>query len=270
MADDTKSPLPSAPPTGANPAATPHVTPKPAGAAEAATATAAAATGAAPRPAAARPPAAAAAIPDLAGRTTTVASPGGSAAKAAPAPAAAKPAAAATPGRDPDDTSPLLTRRAWIGLAWGAFSAASAAALAATGRFMFPNVLNEPPQQFKIGFPNEYGMGVDERWKEKFGIWVVRVAEDIVQHASGFYVLISTCTHLGCTPNYLLAENKFKCPCHGSGFRLTGINFEGPAPRPLERARVVLADDGQILVDKSRHYQYELGQWIDPEAFLKA
>jgi cytochrome b6-f complex iron-sulfur subunit len=32
----------------------------------------------------------------------------------------------------------------------------------------------------------------------------------------------------------------------------------------------VLADDGQILVDKSRHYQEELGQWIDPESFLKA
>ena len=90
-----------------------------------------------------------------------------------------------------------------------------------------------------------------------------------LSHASGFYVLISTCTHLGCTPNYLAAENKFKCPCHGSGFRLTGINFEGPAPRPLERARLVLAEDGQILVDKSRHFQFELGQWIDPESFLK-
>jgi cytochrome b6-f complex iron-sulfur subunit len=198
----------------------------------------------------------------LQGKTTTAAA----ASTKAPAPAAA--AAATT--RDPDDTSPLLTRRAWMGLAWGAFSAASAAALAATGRFMFPNVLNEPPQQFKAGFPNEYGMGVDERWKEKFGIWLVRTPDDVAAHASGFYALISTCTHLGCTPNYLAAENKFKCPCHGSGFRLTGINFEGPAPRPLERARVVTADDGQILVDKSRHFQYELGQWTDPEAFLKA
>jgi cytochrome b6-f complex iron-sulfur subunit len=226
----------------------------------------------APKPApaaaahAAKPPAprpAPAPIPDLAGKTTTAASAGGAAA-AKPAPAAA---AAAT--RDPDDTSPLLTRRAWIGLAWGAFSAASAAALAATGRFMFPNVLNEPPQQFKAGFPNEYGIGVDERWKEKFGVWLVRTPEDIVAHASGFYVLSVTCTHLGCTPNYLSAENKFKCPCHGSGFRTTGINFEGPAPRPLERCRVVMADDGQILVDKSRKFQYELGQWTDPEAFLK-
>jgi cytochrome b6-f complex iron-sulfur subunit len=260
----------SAPPTGANPAATPQQTTTPAArpaAAPGAAAPAAAARPAAPvaaaRPVAPRPPAAP--VPDLAGKTTTAASAGGAAARVATAPAGAP---AST--RDPDDTSPLLTRRAWIGLSWGAFAAASAAALAATGRFMFPNVLNEPPQQFKAGFPNEYGMGVDERWKEKFGVWLVRVPDDIDQHAAGFYALISTCTHLGCTPNYLAAENKFKCPCHGSGFRITGVNFEGPAPRPLERARIVLADDGQLLVDKSRHFQRELGQWTDPEAFLKA
>lgn len=221
-------------------------------------------SGHAARPAAPRPPAA---VPDLSGKTTSAASAGGAAAKI---PVAPKLAAATATGRDPDDSSPLLTRRAWIGLAWGAFAAASAAALAATGRFMFPNVLNEPPQQFKAGFPTEYGMGVDERWKDKFGIWIVRTPDDIVQHASGFYALITVCTHLGCTPNYLPAENKFKCPCHGSGFHLTGINFEGPAPRPLERARIVLADDGQILVDKAKHFQFELGQWTDPEAFLKA
>src|SRR5689334_12503667 len=109
MADNTKSEpvLPSAPPTGANPAATPHVQPKPV-ADEAATAAAAATTGARPVPPAAgaaagatahtarptpapRPPAAA--IPDLAGKTTNVASPGGQAARAvtaAPAAAAAK------------------------------------------------------------------------------------------------------------------------------------------------------------------------------------
>jgi cytochrome b6-f complex iron-sulfur subunit len=247
LADDTKPDQPAVPPP-AKPAA-PAAAAPPAAAAHAA------------KPVA--PPKPAPVIPDLAGKTTNAASPGGQAARVA-APAAAK---AAT--RDPDDTSPLLTRRAWLGLAWGAFSAASAAALAATGRFMFPNVLNEPPQQFKAGFPNEYGVGVDERWKEKFGVWLVRTTEDIEQHAAGFYALSVTCTHLGCTPNFLSAENKFKCPCHGSGFRITGVNFEGPAPRPLERVRVVLADDGQILVDKSRHFQRELGQWTDPEAFLK-
>jgi cytochrome b6-f complex iron-sulfur subunit len=256
MAEHIKPEIPSAPPTGANPAATPQHRPVPGGD-EPATAAAAAATGAVPRPAPAPRPAAPPArpAPDLAGKTTT---------------AVAAKASAAGAAVEADDTSPLLTRRAWIGLAWGAFSAASAAALAATGRFMFPNVLNEPPQQFKAGFPNEYGTGVDERWKEKFGIWLVRTPEDVDLHISGFYALITVCTHLGCTPNYLSAENKFKCPCHGSGFRISGVNFEGPAPRPLERARIVLAEDGQILVDRSRKFQRELGQWSDPEAFLPA
>ena len=267
MSEETKPPTPApvvTPQTGepTKAAANPAATPAPAAAAPAA-------AHAAPKPAAPRPPAAP--IPDLSGKTTSGASIGGQAARAA-APATAA-AAAAT--RDPDDTSPLLTRRAWLGLAWGAFSAASVAALAATGRFMFPNVLNEPPQQFKAGFPADYGMGVDERWKEKFAIWLVKVpSEDIAPYqgptGAGFYALITVCTHLGCTPNYLSAENKFKCPCHGSGYRLTGINFEGPAPRPLERARIVLAEDGQILIDKSKHYQAELGQWADPEAYLKA
>jgi cytochrome b6-f complex iron-sulfur subunit len=210
----------------------------------------------APVPPAAAPPAKPAPPPaptvNLAGKTTTAAA-----------------GAAKVSTRDPDDTSPLVSRRAWLAMAWGAFSAASAAALAATGRFMFPNVLNEPPQQFKVGLPSDFGLGVDERYKESNGVWIVRTNDDMVQRASGFYVLNTTCTHLGCTPNYLAAELKFKCPCHGSGFRTTGINFEGPAPRPLERNRIVLAEDGQILIDKSRKFQYELGQWIDPEAFLR-
>jgi len=62
--------------------------------------------------------------------------------------------------------------------------------------------------------------------------------------------------------------NKFKCPCHGSGFFKTGINFEGPAPRPLERYKIILADNGEIIVDKMVKFQQEKGEWSDPESFL--
>jgi cytochrome b6-f complex iron-sulfur subunit len=82
------------------------------------------------------------------------------------------------------------------------------------------------------------------------------------------YALQTICTHLGCTPSWLEAEQKFKCPCHGSGFYKDGINFEGPAPRPLERYAIRIADDGQLEIDKSRQYQEELGQWADPESFV--
>ena len=120
--------------------------------------------------------------------------------------------AAGPSGHAADDLVPLMTRRHWIGLAWGAFTAASAVALASSGRMMFPNVLNEPSQHFKAGFPAEYGVGVDERWKDKFGVWLVRTAEDLVHDDSGFYALIAVCTHLGCTPNYLAAEQQIQVP----------------------------------------------------------
>src|SRR5262245_8377844 len=116
---------------------------------------------------------------------------------------------------------------------WVAFSGAAASSLVATARFLFPNVLFEPPQSFKAGFPSEYNVGeVDVRWKDAFGVWIVREPDQ-------FYAIIAVCTHLGCSPNWLAAENKFKCPCHGSGFYMSGMNFEGPAPRPLARARKV-------------------------------
>ena len=47
-----------------------------------------------------------------------------------------------------------------------------------------------------------------------------------------------------------------------------GINFEGPAPRPLERLKIALAPDGQIIVDKSKKFLGEKGQWNDPGAKL--
>jgi cytochrome b6-f complex iron-sulfur subunit len=154
-------------------------------------------------------------------------------------------------------------------LAWAAFAASMLAAATATGRFMFPNVLFEPPATFKAGLPDEIQPGqVDERFKQRFGVWLVRDV-DPATGASGIYALSTVCTHLGCTPNWLETEQKYKCPCHGSGYYKNGINFEGPTPRPLERYAISLAEDGQILVDKNRKFQYEKGEWINPQSFLR-
>jgi cytochrome b6-f complex iron-sulfur subunit len=181
--------------------------------------------------------------------------------------AAAGPASAAKPASG----GKLIPRRSmisWMTLAWAAFGASMLAAATATGRFMFPNVLFEPPPTFKAGLPDELQKGVvDERFKSK-GVWLVK-DNDVVTGALGIYALSTVCTHLGCTPNWLDGEQKFKCPCHGSGYYKNGINFEGPTPRPLERFAISLADDGQILVDKSHKFQYEKGEWINPQSFLK-
>jgi cytochrome b6-f complex iron-sulfur subunit len=182
-----------------------------------------------------------------------------------------KPAAQETPREEPGKVlvrAPLrgeITRRSLfsvLSLSWVTFAAASAAFTGALTRFMFPNVLYEPPMEFKVGYPPDFSVdAVDERFKATRGIWIVR-------EAAGFYCLSTTCTHLGCTPNWLSAEEKFKCPCHGSGFQKTGINFEGPAPRPLERYKITLAEDGQILIDKNTKFQEEKGQWTLEGAYL--
>lgn len=112
-------------------------------------------------------------------------------------------------------------------------------------RFFFPRTLFEPSTKFRIGYPSDFGPGVDERFKQSHRIWVVRRPDRL-------FVIFGKCTHLGCTPNWIESENKFKCPCHGSGYDIEGRNFEGPAPRPMDRAFVELDAEGQIVVDTSR------------------
>lgn len=157
-----------------------------------------------------------------------------------------------------------MPRRDFLSImAWAATWASVLGAIVASVRMMFPKVLFDPPMTFTAGLPEEYQVGeVSERWKKRYRTWIIRTEE-------GFFALSAKCTHLGCTPNWIETEGKFKCPCHGSGFDPEGVNFEGPAPRPLERFRIALSEDGQILVDKSRLFRQEAGEWKHPDAFLR-
>jgi cytochrome b6-f complex iron-sulfur subunit len=153
-----------------------------------------------------------------------------------------------------------------LAVGFGALSATIAAWSLGTVRFMFPNIRREPPSQFTVGRPDQFAPGqVEEKFKAQFGVWIVNTEYKGEQQ---IFALKSVCTHLGCTPNWLEAEQKFKCPCHGSGFYKDGINFEGPAPRPLERYAVSLSAGGEVQVDKSRTFQEEMGQWKDGASFI--
>jgi cytochrome b6-f complex iron-sulfur subunit len=150
--------------------------------------------------------------------------------------------------------------------AWAAVAAFLTAWFLAFFRFFLPRTLFEPATSFKIGYPADYGLGVDTKWQQKYRIWVDRTPDRI-------FVIYARCTHLGCTPDWKPSENKFKCPCHGSGYDSEGVNFEGPAPRPMDRARLQIAPDGQIQVDVSRLYQWPKGQpsqFNDDGAYLPA
>jgi len=181
------------------------------------------------------------------------------AAPAAPASAAAKPAAKSSKG---DSAAPpdKMRRRVIWGMIYGYLGINFLMFL----RFFFPRALYEPNTVFNIGYPSDFGIGIDQRFLMTNRVWVVREPDRI-------FVIYARCTHLGCTPEWKSSENKFKCPCHGSGYDSEGVNFEGPAPRPMDRARVELAPDGQIVVDVSELFEWPKGQpshFSDPGSYL--
>jgi len=131
-------------------------------------------------------------------------------------------------------------------------------------RFFFPRTIFEPKTMFAIGAPTDFGIGVDTKFQKSQRIWVVRNTERI-------FVISAICTHLGCTPDWKESEQKFKCPCHGSGYDPEGVNYEGPAPRPMDRAHIELSPEGEIIVDTSVTYRWEKGkesQFDNPGAYI--
>lgn len=167
-----------------------------------------------------------------------------------------------------EDKKGIWSRRDFFTrLGWGGFAFFSLSVLIGFIRSAFPRVLFQPPTRFKAGNPRDFVLGeINEKFKQEFRVWIVR-------EEAGLYALFAKCTHLGCTPRWLPAENKFKCPCHGSGFYRDGTNFEGPAPRPLDRFKIELGEDGQLLVDKGVLYHMNPGVVPDdqyPQSILKA
>ena len=131
-------------------------------------------------------------------------------------------------------------------------------------RFFLPRAIFEPSSTFKIGFPGDYALGVDTKYQQQYRIWVDKTSDRL-------FVVYARCTHLGCTPDWKASENKFKCPCHGSGYDSEAINFEGPAPRPMDRAEVKLDAEGQIVVNVAKLYKWPKGdrnEFNDPGAFI--
>ena len=132
-------------------------------------------------------------------------------------------------------------------------------------RFFLPRSILEPSPLFRIGSPNDYALGVDTKWQQQYRVWVTRTSDRL-------FVIYAVCTHLGCTPDWKASENKFKCPCHGSGYDSEGVNFEGPAPRPMDRAKVELDAEGQVVVDIGKLYKWPKGErneFDDEGAFIR-
>ena len=164
-----------------------------------------------------------------------------------PAPAGARPPAVVV-SSTPDPPVNKMRRK----IVWASIAGFLTTCFLMFVRFFLPRSILEPSSTFKIGYPGDYALGVDTKWQQQYRIWVDRTSDRL-------FVVYAVCTHLGCTPDWKASENKFKCPCHGSGYDSEAINFEGPAPRPMDRAHVELDAEGQVVVDLSRLYKWEKG-----------
>ena len=149
----------------------------------------------------------------------------------------------------PDPPINKIRRR----IVWWSIAGFMATWFVAFLRFFLPREIFEPSSKFRIGFPSDFALGIDTKFQQQYRIWVAKSTDRI-------FVIYARCTHLGCTPDWKASENKFKCPCHGSGYDNEAINFEGPAPRPMDRAYVELDAEGQIVVDVNRLFKWEKGQ----------
>ncbi len=169
-------------------------------------------------------------------------------AKGIPKAVAAKQSPGAVVQSAPD--SPLnKTRRRIV---WAAIAGFLGTSFLMFLRFFLPRSIFEPSSIFRVGTPGDYGLGVDTKYQQQYRIWVVKTSDRL-------FVINAICTHLGCTPDWKSSENKFKCPCHGSGYDSDGVNFEGPAPRPMDRAHVELDAEGQIVVNTGKLYTWPKG-----------
>src|SRR5438046_629136 len=97
-------------------------------------------------------------------------------------PAPPKPAAPARPAAPKAPAKADKGRRffllglfgSWIAVAWMALTMSVLAMIVGTVRFLFPNVLSEPPSKVKVGTPDQFeDEKVVERFKDQ-NIWVVR------------------------------------------------------------------------------------------------
>lgn len=179
--------------------------------------------------------------------------------KGVPKPAAAK-ASSPVLESTPDPPVNKMRRR----IVWASVAGFLTTCFLMFLRFFLPRTIFEPSSVFRVGFPGDYGLGVDQKWQQQYRIWVDKTSDRV-------FVIYARCTHLGCTPDWKASENKFKCPCHGSGYDSEGINFEGPAPRPMDRAHVELDAEGQIVVDISRLYKWPKGEkneFNEPGAYI--
>ncbi len=123
--------------------------------------------------------------------------------------------------------------------------------------FFWPKKVGTFGSTIKAGDAAQFPPGSVTPFREGRFYLVHTLPED----GGGFLALYWKCVHLGCTVPWREAEDGtyggktykgiFRCPCHGSQYIITGQNFAGPAPRPLDIMEVTVAG-GAVAVNTGK------------------
>jgi len=105
-----------------------------------------------------------------------------------------------------------------------------------------------PGEPEEVGFANT----VKDGWRQAA---VKKVVWAIKQSSGSVVVFSPICPHLGCGYRWDGDDKKFKCPCHGSVYDVTGKVLAGPAPRPLD-VLPSKVEQGRLWV---KYQQYKSG-----------
>jgi len=109
-------------------------------------------------------------------------------------------------------------------------------------RYLWPNVVLEPPARFRAASLHELVPG-SVVFDAKRRVFIFRAK------AGYLYAVSAVCTHLGCTARWKPEgipghpDGVIACPCHGSVFSPKGDVLHGPAPRALDRFGLSLEDE---------------------------
>jgi cytochrome b6-f complex iron-sulfur subunit len=98
----------------------------------------------------------------------------------------------------------------------------------------------KPRRRAVVFHPDEQALSV----AFKQGVYLVNTGK-------GHQALSGRCTHLGCTLNYDPVSQRFRCPCHGSVFDLTGKWLSGPAKRDLSHVPLSVSGNKDLVANLS-------------------
>lgn len=168
------------------------------------------------------------------------------------------------------------SRRGFMGKAFGAVAGVGAVASLVAMKKTWDPLPSVKAAGFTTLDMSTYKEGqlVTEKWRGKPIFVLKKTAEMIAKQTESqksrgvilgnaqYMVAIGLCTHLGCIPAYIVAEETFLCACHGGTFDWAGEVTKVPPPRAFDIPPFKIEGNTLVLGEVGPEYQAMLDSGI--------